>query len=336
MATKKILLVGGAGFIGYNIALKLSKNPDYELLIIDSLSVNNFSTVIGDYTDIKKSNLSLKILNNRFETFRLNSIKLSIIDARNYSELSNIFSIFKPNVVIQLAAVSHSNLSNKDPHSTFDNSFRTLENALDNAKNRIDHFIYFSSSMVYGNFKKDKVDENSEANPLGIYGALKYSGEKIVIAYNQVFDLPYTIIRPSALYGRGCISRRVGQIFIENALLGKKIIINGDGEETLDFTYIDDLVDGIEKIIENKNSLNEIFNITYGSSRPINNLIKILQKDFPNIEIEHKIRDKLMPKRGTLSIEKAKKLLNYDPQWPLEKGYPDYIKWYKDIFKDFK
>ena len=94
------------------------------------------------------------------------------------------------------------NRSNKDPYTTFDNSLRTLENALDASRNRIKKFIYLSSSMVYGNFKTKEVDEETNCNPIGIYGALKFSGEKIVIAYNQVFDLPYTIIRPSALLWR--------------------------------------------------------------------------------------------------------------------------------------
>lgn len=72
--------------------------------------------------------------------------------------------------------------------------------------------------MVYGNFVEDKVNEDVKCNPIGIYGTLKLSGELLVKAYNQVFDLPYTIIRPSALYGERCVSRRVGQIFIENAI----------------------------------------------------------------------------------------------------------------------
>jgi nucleoside-diphosphate-sugar epimerase len=78
----------------------------------------------------------------------------------------------------------------------------------------------------------------------------KAAGEKLVIAYQQVFGLPYTIIRPSALYGPRCISQRVIQIFIENALRGLKLRIDGDGGEKLDFTYIDDLVDGICRVIE--------------------------------------------------------------------------------------
>ena len=98
-----------------------------------------------------------------------------------------------------------------------------MENSLDWARgsSNVEQFI-FSSSMVCGNFQTDQVDEKTHCEPLGIYGALKYGSEKIVIGYNQTFDLPYTIIRPSALYGERCISRRVGQIFIENSLMVKK------------------------------------------------------------------------------------------------------------------
>ena len=99
--------------------------------------------------------------------------------------------------------------------------------------------------MVYGNFNNKTVNENTECHPLGIYGALKFSGEKLVIAYNQVFDLPYTIVRPSALYGERCISRRVGQIFIENAIKSAPIAVDGDGNDKLDFTYIEDLMQGV-------------------------------------------------------------------------------------------
>ena len=115
---------------------------------------------------------------------------------------------------------------------------------------------------------------------MGIYAALKLSGENIIKAYNQVFGLPYTIIRPSALYGERCISRRVGQIFIENIINKKEILIQGDGLEKLDFTYIDDLVHGIICAIDSKKALNETFNLTYGNAQPINGLIKILKKNF--------------------------------------------------------
>ena len=115
----------------------------------------------------------------------------------------------------------------------------------------------------------EKVDENTKCNPIGIYGNLKLAGEMMVKSYSHVFGFPYTIIRPSALYGERCVSRRVGQIFIENALQGYDLEINGDGEEKLDFTYIEDLVHGIERVILSKNSKNQIFNITYGQGRKL-------------------------------------------------------------------
>ena len=200
----------------------------------------------------------------------LNSrVKIKALDVRDYQNISQAIENVEPDVLVHLAAISHSNRSNKDPFSTYDHSLRTLENSLDCYRKKLKHFIFFSSSMVYGNFEKEKVDEDTTCNPIGIYGSLKYAAEKIIKSYNQVFDLPYTIIRPSALYGERCISRRVGQIFIENALTNKEITINGDGTDKLDFTYIKDLVEGVANIIDNPNSKNQVFNMTFGSSRSV-------------------------------------------------------------------
>ena len=102
----------------------------------------------------------------------------------------------------------------------------------------------------------------------------------MVKSFSKIFNFPFTIVRPSALYGERCVSRRVGQIFIENALQNKDIIINGDGKDKLDFTYIKDLINGVYKIVLNKNSKNQIFNLTYGKGRSIKDLIKILKKIF--------------------------------------------------------
>ena len=172
--------------------------------------------------------------------------------------------------------------------------------------------------MVYGNFDGKMVNEETPCNPIGIYGALKYSGEKLV-AYNQVFDLPYTIIRPSALYGERCVSRRVGQV-LENALQGKNLTLNGDGLEKLDFTYISDLLQGVIKTIESPKSKNQVFNITFGEGNEILKMANIVLEHFPKIKIEYLPRDNLVPERGALSIEKAKELIDYRPQYPLEVG----------------
>ena len=332
MKTKTIALVGGCGFIGHNLATKL-KSLNHQVFVIDSLSVNNLYSLkeIGQNSLLYKS-----ILNNRLEILKKNNIELIIQDARDYNALSRLLGNIKPDIIVHLAAVSHANKSNKDPHSTFDHSLRTLENTLDFAKNNKTHTIFMSSSMVYGNFEKGKVNEKSNCKPIGIYGSLKLSGELLIKAYNQVFDLPYTIIRPSALYGERCVSRRVGQIFIENSLTSKKILIKGTGEEKLDFTYIEDLVEGISLCCEKDESKNQTFNITYGNARSIMELLNILQEEFSDLEINFEKKEKFMPDRGTLDNSKANRLLNFKPKYQLEKGFKNYIDWYKKFWTSIK
>jgi len=328
---RRILIIGGGGFIGHNLALHL-KSLGAEVSIIDGLEVNNLTSVLGNSDNLPYPQLAYTVLNERLDLVRKAGIPLYVQDARDYHALSHLISKINPQVIMHLAAVSHANRSNKDPYSTFDHSLRTLENALDNAKNKVEHFVFLSSSMVYGHFKSEQVDETTVCEPLGIYGALKFSGEKMVIAYNQVFGLPYTIIRPSALYGERCISRRVGQIFIENALFGNEITINGDGSDGLDFTYIQDLVDGLTKVVTNEAAKNQIFNLTYGSARTISDMLDILKTHFPGVSVKSIPKDALMPDRGTLSVEKARSLIGYEPSWSLDKGYPKYIEWYKNLF----
>ena len=333
MNNKKILLVGGCGFIGHNLAIHL-KSLGADPVIVDSLAVNNILSISDK--EIKNKELYSSILNNRIELLNKNHIKLIKQDVRDHNAILKIYKEINPNIIIHLAAVSHANKSNKDPHSTFEHSFRTLENTLDYAKINKTHVIYMSSSMVYGNFESEDVKEERICKPIGIYGTLKYSGELLVKAYNHVFDIPYTIIRPSALYGERCVSRRVGQIFIENAIQNLDITINGNGEEKLDFTYIDDLINGISLCCSNKNAINETFNLTYGKSKKINQLIEILKNEFPKVKISYKEKEKFMPERGTLDISKAKKLIGYNPINSIDKGYIKYISWYKKFWDNFK
>ena len=111
------------------------------------------------------------------------------------------------------------------------------------------------------------------------------------------FWSPYTIIRPSALYGERCVSRRVA-IFIENAIQNLDITINGNGEEKLDFTYINDLVDGITKCIENEKAINQTFNLTFGNAKKINDLINILKSEFPNLKVKYQEKKSLCQKEA--------------------------------------
>ena len=333
LENKNVLLIGGAGFIGHNMALKLNE-LGAKVTVLDGLEVNHFVAHYKQNLPAWKREMYLGILKSRMDLLEEAGVDVVVQDARDYQNLSKAIGDAKPDVVVMLAAVAHANRSNKDPFTTFDHSTRTLENALDASRGRVDHFIYFSSSMVYGDFEGGWVDEDRRCEPKGIYGALKFGGEKLVIAYNQVFDLPYTIIRPSALYGERCVSGRVGQIFIEKALRGDKITVHGDGSDRLDFTYIDDLVQGVIRVIGSEGSKGQVFNLTYGDGRSIADLIGIIKDHFPEIEVEYQERDHLMPERGTLSVEKARNLIGYDPAFPIEEGFARYIKWYREFLGD--
>ena len=328
---RRIVLIGGSGFIGHHLAIEL-KRKGANVQIIDSLQVNNLLK-FAVRTDDKNRDLYYHFINERLNLLRSANIPIHVQDAREYHQLSQLLGNLNPEVIVHLAAVAHAGLSNKDPYSTFDHSVRTLENALDSARGQVEQFVYFSSSMTYGHFAKGHVTEETPCDPIGVYGALKYAGEKMVQAYNQVFDMPYTIVRPSALYGERCVSRRVVQIFIENAIRGEEVVVHGDGSDRLDFTYIGDFVQGIVKSIENEKARDEVFNLTYGESRTMGELSDILKAEFPGLRVTFKPKNKLTPDRGTLSVAKARDLINYDPQFPIDKGLPRYIRWYRSLLE---
>jgi nucleoside-diphosphate-sugar epimerase len=327
---RRISIVGGAGFIGHHLALALV-DQGAEVEVVDSLNVNNMVAVAGSGPEHDLRDLYMRFLNERLDLLRAAGIRFIVQDARDYHLVGRTIAEFEPHSIVHMAAVSNAGTSNKDPYTTFDHSLRTLENALDCARDRVEQFVFLSSSMVYGDFLTEEVTEDHPLNSIGIYGALKVAGERIVVAYQQVFDLPYTIVRPSALYGPRCVSRRVGQRFIERALRGDALHIQGDGSDRLDFTYIDDLVQGLCRVLCHPAALNEIFNITYGASRTVLEVAEIVQTEFPGTEIEFFERDSLMPFRGTLSVAKARELIGYDPQNPVEVGFAKYIDWYRSV-----
>jgi nucleoside-diphosphate-sugar epimerase len=331
LSAHRIALIGGAGFIGHNMALAL-KERGAEVEVIDGLEVNHLVHYAATPSSVPNRDLYIKILLERLRLLEEAGIPLRRQDARDYNGLSRALSEFEPDTIVHLAAVAHANRSNKDPFSTFDHSMRTLENALDWARaSNLHRFVFFSSSMVYGNFLTESVAEDHPLEPIGIYGALKLGGEKLVIAYNQVFDMPYTILRPSALYGPRCVSRRVSQAFIESAIVGDTLRVDGEGDERIDFTYIDDVVAGVIRAIEHDGARDQIFNMTAGKARSLRDLVTLVQQHFPEIEVEYVERDRLRPFRGTLSMDKARELIGHVPAVELEDGLRRYVEWYRDL-----
>ena len=327
----KIALVGGAGFIGHHLALELKKW--HEPYVLDSLMVNHWCAM----QENRKQSWGeryLRMLNQRMELLAETDVPFMFCDARDYHGLSGRFREIRPEVVVHLAAVAHIDRSKKDPFSTFDHSLRTLENALDaSVALGVGHFIYFSSSTVYGNFPKPTVNENDITKPIGTYSSLKLAGELMVKAYAEDKKLNFTIIRPQALYGPRCISRRVTQLFIENAFDGKPLRVEGDGSAVHDFTHVEDVVSGIRAIIEGRDkSANETFCLTAGAARTLQDLAEIVQSHIP-CEIQYGPPNPDKPSRGTMAVWKAKRKLGWTPQFHLESGMLDYIQFYREFMK---
>lgn len=315
-----VVLTGGGGFIGSHLSHALYK-LGHKVTAVDSLMVNNL-LADREFEDIHRH-----ILQQRMA--RYNGVQLIVADCRDYTLLSPICKSLKPEVIVHLAAVAHQTESQKSAHSTFDHSLRTLENALDIAVNlKVRRFVYFSSSTVYGDWPlSGVVSENDPCKPKGIYGALKLAGEGIVRAYGREYGLEYVIIRPSALYGPGCISGRVIQRFIESALTGHDLAA---GPDSIDFTYIDDLVAGAILAIQQPEAANQTYNLTFGHGRKVAEAARLVRNYFPNIEVREADLDPRFSSRGTLSIDKARQELGFHPQYPLEKGIASYINWYKE------
>ena len=202
------------------------KERGAEVEVIDGLEVNHLVHYAATPSSGSNRDLYIKILLERLRLLEEAGIPLRRQDARDYHGLSRVLGEFAPDTIIHLAAVAHANRSNKDPVldlRPLDADARERARLRRAPQQRAPFRLLLSSSMVYGNFLNGTVAEETPCEPIGIYGALKLGGEKMVIAYNQVFDLPYTIVRPSALYGPRCVSRRVGQAFIESAIVGDTI-----------------------------------------------------------------------------------------------------------------
>lgn len=332
---QRVMLVGGAGFIGHNLALELRRHG-IETLVADNLMINSLvDNAFFDSGNSIKRRLNLHFLNQRFELMREAGVTFANVDARIFGDLACVFGDFQPTKVVHLSAISSAVEARKTPGLCFDLQLVTLRNVLELARmqhDKVNQVMLLSSSTVYGEFEAPTVDENTRPQPKGIYANAKYMAERLVRTYHHEHKLGTTIVRPSALYGERCVSRRVSQMFIENALSGNSLLLEGGGDGRLDFTYIDDLVEGMVRALgEHPGPSNSnTFNLTYGNARTIAELAAIVKNIIPSAKLENRARAVEKPIRGTLSMKRANEVLGFYPKWSLEKGYRRYCEWYVD------
>ena len=237
MAGERVSLVGGAGFIGHNLALAL-RQIGVEVQIVDNLMQNNMLANVSDMDiDDFRRQLNHNFLVQRFEMMRNAGVVLDNADARSMTDLAETLKRFQPTKIVHLSAISSAVDAKKVPGHCFDLQLVTLRNVLEFTRlfpNEVNEVVFMSSSTVYGDFETETVDENVRPRPYGIYANAKFMGERLIRTYHDQYGLGITIIRPSALYGERCISRRVSQVFIENALMGKPLLLEGGGDGRLE------------------------------------------------------------------------------------------------------
>ncbi len=332
---ERVLLVGGAGFIGHNLALGL-REIGVETMVVDNLMVNSIvDNVYNDHKSSFQGQAYLNFLLDRFALMREAGVELRNADARLMIDLARVFDEFQPSKVVHLAAIASAVEAHKDPGLCFDLQLLTLRNVVELCRlshDQVNQVVLLSSSTVYGDFEGPSVDESTHPQPRGIYANTKYMAERLIRTYHSQHGLGITIIRPSALYGERCVSRRVSQVFIENALNGKPLLLEGGGDGRLDFTYIRDLVDGISRALalHGGPASSETFNITYGNARTIAELAEVVKGVVPDVVLEERPRSEEKPIRGTLSTVRAEHELGFKAQWPLEIGYRSYCEWYAE------
>lgn len=333
----KILVTGTAGFIGFHLAKRLLENGD-EVIGLDN---------INDYYDVKLKYarlLETGILENNIEYNKFTTstkypkyrfIKLNLEDREN---LHSIFKEEKFDIVCNLAAQAGVRYSIENPYAYIDSNIIGFINILEGCRhNNVKHLVYASSSSVYGmNAKVPFSEEDKTDEPVSLYAATKKANELMAHTYNKLYNLRTTGLRFFTVYGPWGRPDMAPMLFANALFKGESIKVFNSGKLSRDFTYIDDVIEGLHKIISNFSDQNigaSIFNI--GCSSPIQLL------DFIST-LEHYSNKKAylemypMQKGDVLntyaSTKKLLKSFSYKPKTNLKKGIKTYLQWYKMFY----
>lgn len=315
----KILITGGAGFIGFHLAKALLERGD-QVIVID-----NFNA----YYDpaIKRDRIQQIENQKNFKFFK--------VDITNYLNLELIFKKFKFDKVCNLAAQAGVRYSLKDPHSYIDSNITGFMNILELCRHHeVNDIVYASSSSVYGANKILPFQESQKiAKPLSIYAATKKANEDMAYTYNHLFDLNCTGLRFFTVYGPWGRPDMALFLFTKAILDGKSINVFNNGNMMRDFTYIDDIVSGTIAALDNPLGC-EVFNLGCGSTIKLMEFITEIER---NLRLTAK-RNYLPMQPGdapatSADISKAKKMLGYNPKINVESGIKKFVDWYKKYYK---
>ncbi len=327
---KNILITGSAGFIGFHLTKKLLKNKNFKIIGIDN--INNYYDV-----NLKKSRNKILKKNKRYYFFK--------VDICNQNKLEKLYKKFKFYKVVNLAAQAGVRYSILNPDSYFKSNIIGFYNILKlSAKYKVRHLIYASTSSVYGNSNPIPFKENNDSSrPIQFYAATKKSNEVMAYSFSSIYKLPTTGLRFFTVYGPWGRPDMALFKFTKNILKNKPIEIFNYGKHNRDFTFVDDIVDGVIKIFNSEPKKNkykipaEIFNIGRGKKEKLLQFIDLIKQTLRKSHKPKFLKIQQGDIKDTLgSVNKIKKQFNYSPKININQGIPKFIKWYLEYYKKIK
>jgi len=338
-----ILVTGAAGFIGYHVSKSLVEKG-HNVIGLDN--INDYYDVNLKYARLKDLGIGRRnssTYNNLISSTSKTSFKFIRLNIEDRSELPKLFKKEGFDVVCNLAAQAGVRYSLENPEAYIDSNIVGFLNLLECCRNySVKHLVYASSSSVYGLNKKVPFETSDSVDyPISLYAATKKSNELMAHTYSHLYGFPTTGLRFFTVYGPWGRPDMAMFLFTDAIIKGKSIKIFNNGQMERDFTYIDDITEGVIRIIEKEKSKNiskedlyKIYNI--GN----NNAVKLL--DFiTTIEKELRIvaKKKFLPmqpgdvKKTWANVDALIKDFEYNPNTSIKKGVASFINWYKNYYK---
>ncbi len=329
----KVLITGAAGFIGMHTVQKFA-SLNYEVIALDNINAYY-------ETELKYDRLhELGIQKNQLEYNRIvqgianiSFVQLDIQDAGN---LNVLFANYRFDLVIHLAAQAGVRYSITNPRDYIDSNIIGFYTILEACRNfKVNHLIFASSSSVYGNTDTIPFTEHQNTDsPVSFYAATKKSNEVMAHAYSDLYQLKITGLRFFTVYGPWGRPDMAPVLFAKAGVSNQPIKVFNNGEQRRDFTYVDDIVQGIVLVAEDQKLLKkfQILNIGKGSPVSLMDFIHLLEKEL-GIEFEY---DFMPPQKGDVVVTYADttviEQLGYKATTPLELGIPKFIAWFKSYY----
>lgn len=307
---KRILVTGGAGFVGSNLVKILCKSYSAQVIVLDDLFTGNRNFLNG---------LNVEFVHGSVEDQALVEELVKKVDV--------VFHIAARNII-----VSNAN-PREDLMVNVVGTFNVLEAC---KKNGIERLVYSSTASVYGNPKYLPIPEDGNKSFLSFYSASKFSGEVYCQAFYEVFNVPVSVVRYSNVYGFNQLPSNpycgvIGK-FIESSVKGDTIKIHGDGEQTRDYTFVDDAVEATIQAAINPRAIGQIYNIGTGVETSVKRLAEVINAttgSSSKIEYIDK-RDIDNIRKRYMNIDKIRHELKFSPLTRLEDGLEKTINWYKN------